>query len=249
MQQQRQRQRRSLRTGSLDRVFDTGGFVLKRTILAAVLCAACLTLGACSVNKGSAKTATDAASTEASTEETMEEESLPTEISQGDADAIVAEKLEGTKANAIYNDLEDVNDKNYYTYSVVDADGNELDQMLAVDAVSGEVYAYDFDNEELADFSTFSLYNPQNAEVSWSGTFTLDKMQVTLDPADDNAFEFEFTKDGEVVNQGVAQVNGNKASYENDEVSLTFEFESDGSLKVEDSGNINSCAGIYAKAE
>ncbi|MCR5778035.1 MAG: hypothetical protein K6G84_11560 [Lachnospiraceae bacterium] len=221
---------------------------MKRIILAAVLCTACLTLGACSGKKGNdAKESTAATeTTEAVTEESVE----PAKISQDDADQLISEKLDGTNANAIYNNMDYADGMDIYTYTVVDADGNELDQMLAVDSVSGEVYVYDYDNEVLSDFSEFELYDPDShANISWSGTFTLDKMTVTLDPADDNSFEFSFANDGETEFQGVAQIDGNKASYEDDDVKLTFEFDKDGSLKVVNNGNINSYAGIYAKGD
>ena len=122
--------------------------------------------------------------------------------------------------------------------------------MLAVDAVSGEVFTLDFDNDIISDFSNFELYDPESdTKVSWSGTYRLDNMTVTLDPADDSSFEFCFSKDGKAELQGVAQVSENKADYEDDTVNLTFEFDKDGALRVVNNGNINSYAGIYVVEE
>ncbi|SFK74599.1 hypothetical protein SAMN05216390_10387 [Lachnospiraceae bacterium KH1T2] len=221
---------------------------MKKNVVIALMGAMLLSLSACGTTKNA--TSTEASvSTEASAESeesTEEEEEEPDEIAQTDADALLSEKLDGLDCQAVFFDLEFINEHDYYTYSIVNKDGDELDQMLAVDAVSGEVYVYDTDDEEIRDFSEFELYDPEkDVKVDWEGTYELDGMTVVLSPADDSSFEFKFTKNDEKQLEGVAQVSDNKGEYSDDEVSLTFEFTKDGSLKISNKGNINEFAGIY----
>ena len=187
------------------------------------------------------------------TEESDEltEETEPDEISEEDANHLLEEKLDGLGCSAIFDSETDIDENDYYTYTIIDSDDNELEQMLAVDAVSGEVYVYDMDEDKISDFKNFSLYNPEkDVEISWEGDFKLDDMTVSLEPADTNSFEFVFKDaDGNNVFAGVAEISGNSAGYEDDDVSLTFSFEVDGSLKIANNGNINAYAGIYQPIE
>ena len=229
--------------------------MFRKNLLMASLIAAMALMTPCGGENGDKKetdatitVGTDSSESENETEE--EEEVDPEEISKEDANALLEEKLDGLGCSAIYDTETMVGDDYYYTYTVIDSEENEMDQMLAVNAVSGEVYVYDLDADKVSDFKNFKLYNPdKDAKVSWEGSYKLDEMTVSLEPGDDNSFEFNFKDaDGKSVFAGVAQVSGNSASYKDDDVSLGFSFETDGSLKIANNGNINAYAGIYAPA-
>lgn len=228
--------------------------MFKKKFLTTAILAAAILMTACGGNKSIKEGSTEAPiriDSEESESETEEEEEVePDEISEEDANSLLAEKLDGLGCSAIFDIETQVGDNDYYTYTVVDSNGDELDQMLAVDNISGEVYVYDMDADEVSDFKNFSLYNPEkDVKVSWEGSYKLEGMTVNLEPADDNSFEFTFTDEkGESVFGGVAEIDGNSASYEDDDVSLAFSFETDGSLKISNKGNINAYAGIYEPA-
>ena len=230
--------------------------MIRKNILMPVLLAAVILMTACGGKKesgtasesGETPIRVDVEESEETTEE--EEEAEPEAISEEDANTLLTEKLDGLGVSAIYDSEAEVGEEAYYTYTVIDSQDNEMDQMLAVDEISGEIYVYDFEKEEISDFKTFSLYDPErDADVSWEGKYQLDDMTVNLDPGDGNSFEFTFKDEtGENVFAGVASVDGKSASYEDDQISLTFSFETDGSLKIANNGNINEYAGIYTPA-
>ncbi|SKB76505.1 hypothetical protein SAMN06296386_10531 [Lachnospiraceae bacterium] len=225
---------------------------MKKKILLFLLAGCVLSFTAC-VNNGSGDKGTTAAETEMSeteSSETEETEEDVIQIGQGDADAILAEKLDGTGCQAVYNDFMDIGEEEYYTYTVVDSDDTELDQMLAVNAVSGDVVVYDLEADEISDYSTFKYYNEKkDADVNWEGDFYLDPRTVHLEPADDTSFEFTITKDGEDEPelQGIATTDAKdrwKAIYDDGELSLTFERTENG-LEIHDNGDMSGFAAIY----
>ncbi len=228
--------------------------MFRKNLFMATLIAAMALMTACNGQKAS-KEETEATimvdTGEAEDEIESEEPVEPDEISKEDANSLLEEKLDGLGCSAIFDTETMVDEDYYYTYTVLDSEENEMEQMLAVNAVSGEVYVYDLEKDEISDFKNFELYNPErDAEVSWEGSFKLDEMTVSLEPGDGNSFEFNFTdEDGKRVFAGVAAVSGNSASYEDDDVSLEFSFETDGSLKIANNGNINAYAGVYAPAK
>ena len=173
-----------------------------------------------------------------------EEEDEPlSEISQEDADNLIAEKLSSKGCEAVYSDTAFIDDENYYTYSVINPDGDEMEQMLAVNAVSGEVFVYDLDNNTVFDFSTFELYNSESDElVSWEGSFKSGNITLSLEPREENSFEFSFGGDKELM--GVARAEGKTASYSSEGVELEFKREKD-SVTVTDKGSKSGFAGTY----
>ncbi|MBO6133616.1 MAG: hypothetical protein J6P05_04705 [Lachnospiraceae bacterium] len=180
-----------------------------------------------------------------------EEEDIPAEITQEDADQIVEDKLYDTKAKAVFSEVVNVDDENWYTYRVVNSDGEDLKEYVAVNAISGEVAVYDSEGGDIWDYSSFSLYDEKKDEpVSWDGNFVLGSMEVTLYPADDNAFEFNIKKNGEDQLAGVANVSAEKnvGIFKDEKVSLSFEKRDD-SLVISDTGNMSGYAGVYEKKE
>ncbi len=175
-------------------------------------------------------------------EEEEEADELP-EISPEDADVLIAEKLKGKPCSPNYNEIHEVDGRNYYTYTVLDANEEEMDQLLAVDAISGEVFVYDLDNNAVFDFSTFELYNSESDEaVSWEGSFVNGDSTLDIEPVEDDAFEFTLKK-GNNTRLGVANSKGREARYENGAESITFRRTADG-IEVEGSADL---AGSYKK--
>ena len=174
-----------------------------------------------------------------------EEEEPVSEISQEDADILIQEKLAGKNCEPIYSDTSYIDDENYYTYTVLDASGEEMAQMLAVNAVSGEVYVYDIDSNTVFDFSRFELYNSESDEpVSWEGSFKSGKMTLALEPGGEDYFEFTFSGGKELT--GVADAEGRIAEYEDDNIALEF-ISGSGTIEVKDRGAESGFAGTYKK--
>ncbi len=175
-------------------------------------------------------------------EEEEEADELP-EISVEDADVLIAEKLKGKPCTPNYNEIHEVDGRNYYTYTVLDANEEEMEQLLAVDAVSGEVFVYDLEDNAVFDFSTFELYNSESDEaVSWEGSFVNGDSTLGIEPVEDDAFEFTLKK-GSITKLGVANSTGREAKYENGTDSLTFKRTADG-IDVEGPADL---AGSYKK--
>ena len=188
------------------------------------------------------------------TEEASEEEIEIEEIDQDAADKCLEEKLEGLGCHAIFSEYNEVDGVDVYLYSVVNNEDEELDQMLAVNAVSGEVMVYDNDKDKLLPFERFEYYEDKgDPPVNWDSAYYLDPRRVELMPADDRSFEFSITKEGEEEPElsGVAEVkadNTHEALYEDDSVSLTFVNKGD-TLEIRDNGNISGLAGIYSRED
>lgn len=186
--------------------------------------------------------------------EEAEDEPEIDEIDQDAADKALAEKLEGLGCRTVFSEYTEADGVDVYVYSVVNKKEEELDEMLAVNAVSGEVMVYDLDNEKLLPFESFSLLNDnRNAAVSWDARYYLKPRTIELMPADDNSFEFTVTKDGvkEPELFGVAEIDKdkkNEAVYDDGKVSLTFTNRGD-TLEISEKGNSGGVAGIYSRQE
>ena len=203
--------------------------------------------------KSGSSSETAAESSRESDEEEYEEPEIE-EIDQNSADKYLSEKLDQLDCRAVFSEYTEVDGVDVYLYSVVNKKEEELDQMLAVNAVSGEVMVYDYDKDKLLPFDRFEYYvDDGQGEVSWDSKYYLDPRTVELLPADDNSFEFTIKKNGDskIELEGVASVDGskkNEAVYEDEKVSLTFVNKGD-TLEIRDNGNISGIAGIYSRQE
>jgi len=222
-----------------------------------ILAAVAVLFTACgSKDKKSAETGGSSGAASESSEEADEEEYEEPdieEIDQDSADKFLSEKLDGLDCRAVFSEYTEVDGVDVYLYSVVNKKEEELDQMLAVNAVSGEVMVFDFDHDKLLPFERFEYYvDNGSGKVSWDSSYYLDPRTVELNPADDNSFEFTIKKKGEdkAELEGVAAVTGkkNEAVYEDDRLSLTFVNKGD-TLEIRDNGNISGLAGIYSRQE
>lgn len=202
-------------------------------ILAGVIAAACMS--------GCGKS--DAAGTKLSGGGVAFEPSTKVTVSQGDmsgntapaadlqqdkADAILSDALVGTGCKAIFESMETIDGSDYFVYSVRDSKNNELTQMLAVNAKSGEVVVCESaDAQEVSPFSDFKYYDKvseKSKNISWEGTFDLDTISVRLSPADDNSFEFTINKDGKSVLEGVAYADEDTASWKSEDGKEELKF-------------------------
>ncbi|MCR5024158.1 MAG: hypothetical protein K6A90_07495 [Lachnospiraceae bacterium] len=226
---------------------------MKKLKLLLVLMVTVVAVSAC--NRSQKDNDTPNSSSEISTEEEDDEIEFE-EIEQETADEILENCLADLKCRAIFSEYTDIDDISVYLYSVVDENNEELDQMLAVSAVSGEVMVYDTDNDRLLPYDRFKYYiDDGKSPASWDSSYYLPPRTVNLEPADDNSFEFSIIKDNkdEPELTGVAYVSQDdthEAVYENEDenVSLTFVNKGD-TLEIRDNGNISGVAGIYERQD
>ncbi|MCR4589689.1 MAG: hypothetical protein K5668_02620 [Lachnospiraceae bacterium] len=189
---------------------------------------------------------------EESTEESVGEK--PEVIERDEALKALEEKLEGTGCRAVFSKKAEVDEVDCYLYSVVNNDGEEPEQMLAVNAVSGEVMVYDSESESLLPFDRFEYYKDDGkGPVSWDSVYYLAPFKVSLMPADDTSFEFSITKDGSKKAEltGVADVSSDspkEAFYEDGNLSLTFVNNGE-TLEIRDKGKKSGFAGKYERVE
>ena len=177
------------------------------------------------------------------------ESPAPAEITQEDAEAIISDKLYETDARGTFQEMKSIDGENYYIFEVADSEGEEHWENLAVNSVSGEVFVYDGETGEVEDYSEFSLYDEAKDEkISWEGTFRNGTYEVTLDPADENAFEINIKKEGKSELVGVVQVDdtGKTGKYDDGKVSLSFERDGD-TLIISDEGGSSGYAGTYSQ--
>lgn len=190
---------------------------------------------------------------EGSTEESGSGEK-PEVIEEDEALKALEEKLEGTGCRAVFNKQAEVDEVDCYLYSVVNNDGEETEQMLAVNAVSGEVLVYDSEYESLLPFDRFEYYKDDGkGPVSWDSGYYLAPFKLSLMPADDTSFEFSITKDGSKKEEltGVAEVssyNPKEALYEDGGISLTFVNNGE-TLEIRDKGKKSGFAGKYERVD
>ncbi len=226
---------------------------MKRKAIIIFLAAAVL-FTACSGKEKNTDTGGTAGEASSETAEIIEAPFKEEEIEQSEADKILKEKLKGLDCNVIFSKFTRLDEVDCYLYSVVNKDEEKSDQMLAVNAVSGEVMVYDPDSDSLQSFDRFEYYEDDGSSpANWDASYYLSPRTVTLMPADDNSFEFSVKKDDvkEPELEGIARVSSNnlkEAVYEKDKVSLTFVNKGD-TLEIKDNGNKSGFAGIYTMVQ
>jgi hypothetical protein len=144
-------------------------------------------------------------------------------IDEKSAEQLVSERLDATKYSVKKDSDINVDDKDYYTFKIFEGD-MPLTMGVAVDKISGELFAYKED-KTIAPYSEFTLYDESSDRaISWEGTFNNEAATLILAPADSNSFEFTLTsKDGKDLITGVAQASGKEAIYEDEKgYKLTF---------------------------
>lgn len=171
------------------------------------------------------------------------------EIDEKSATQLVSERLDTTKYSVEKEDEITVDSNSYYVFKILE-NGNALSMRVAVDKVSGELYAYKEDNT-IAPYKEFTLYDEsKDAEVNWEGTYNSDTATLELMPADDNSFEFILTNiDSNTSISGVAQASGNEATYNENGCTLTL-VNDNTSISVNESGTSTlgiSFQGTYTK--
>lgn len=138
------------------------------------------------------------------------------EIDEKSAEQLVSERLDTTKYSVKKDSDVTVDDVNYYIFNVFEGE-TQLTMGVAVNKVSGELFAYKED-KTIAPYSEFTLNDESNnITVQWDGTFNSEVASLELLPADENSFEFTFkSSTGTDTLTGVAQISGNEATYEDE---------------------------------
>ena len=192
---------------------------------------------------------------ETGTEESGEEDGTESDkIEQDTADELLKEKLNGTGCKAVFSEYTEVDEVDCYLYSVVNKDEEEAEQMLAVNAISGEVMVYDSDSDSILPFERFQYYTDDGeGQVSWDSEYYSAPFKVSLLPADDTSFEFTITKDGskDPALTGIGRVSSDKskeAVYEDGSLSLTFVNNGE-TLEIREEGKKSGFAGKYERVE
>jgi hypothetical protein len=149
-------------------------------------------------------------------------------IDENSAKQLVTERLDATKYSVNKDSDISVDGKDYYGFKVLEGE-TPLAMGVAVEKISGELFAYKED-KTIAPYSEFTLYDESaDVTVSWDGTYKSDVATLDLLPADENSFEFTLTsQDGSKTITGVATISGKEASYEDENgYKLSFANESD----------------------
>ncbi|WP_099468583.1 hypothetical protein [Konateibacter massiliensis] len=172
------------------------------------------------------------------------------EIDEKSAQQLVSERLDTTVYSVEKEDDITVDEQNYYVFKVLQ-DGNALSMGVAVNKVSGELFAYKED-KTIAPYSEFTLYDEsQDSQVNWDDTYESETASLVLLPADANSFEFTLTsKEGNFSVTGVAQAEGKEAVYEEESgYKVTFTNEGDSITVAENTANASGVSfdGTYTK--
>lgn len=179
----------------------------------------------------------------------VEDSSFTYELSKKDAESLIEEKLQGKDATfKVQKDVVDLSDQDYYVARVT-SDGKELtDYGLAVNTVTGDVMAYDIENNTVCDFSEFPLYNEEtDKEYSWFGSFVDDNgtKYVDLAMADSHSFEMNVRKGEKEIFTTELQPEGDHAVYKGEDFSFEIKMTDDGVIEITDKEGTSSFAGTY----
>ncbi len=92
---------------------------------------------------------------------------------------LVAERLDTTKYSVEKDDEINVDSNSYFVFKILE-DGNPLSMGVAVDKISGELYAYKED-KTIAPYNEFTLYDEsKDIEIDWEGTYNNDVATLEL---------------------------------------------------------------------
>jgi|GEM_PF-4441353 len=169
------------------------------------------------------------------------------EISQEDADSILETALQGTGCSFSYDEKIPVGDTSYYVYTI-EKDGEELEDSIAIDSISGGVYTYDSAADTYSEFSDFSEYKPENDEsISWTGIYKGDKYVITIEEQDPGSFMYSVYEDEKAQEEGSNSLMTGYAYQENN--ALAVSDNEDGKISFEISGSTLTITGEAKNAE
>ena len=181
-------------------------------------------------------------------EKTSEEDQNPEKIKQDDAEALVKEKLVGTGCEESFADHIANDTDGYYLFSVT-KDGTALDQMLAVNDISGEVVVFNTETEELEDYSAFHYYdNEKDAVIEWNGSYQNGDYSVKIEEDAPGSFYFTILEKKKEVLSGTAMPGGKTATAQTDDGTISF-YANDQTLTVSSDQTPFVYAGDYTKQE
>ena len=137
----------------------------------------------------------------------------------------------------VFENTLEKNGEGYYLYEVTDPDGFELDERLAVNGKSGDIFVYLPKNGEIEDFENFEYFDSsslKDKKIVWDGTFVLDKLTVELLAADESSFEFTISSKDEELISGMVRTEGNSGTWksEDGQESISFKMVDNDTLQV-----------------
>ena len=169
------------------------------------------------------------------------------ELKAEDADSLLTTKLaDDGYTFAGQEEGARIDDADYFIYHISDG-GVELEQGIAVNKVSGEIYGYNFADGTITDYASSMFYNEEQDKVySWDGTYENKetKTQVTMLPADASTFELTITVDGVEKLFGSAMATGDTAQYEGEDISFAIKMR-DGEIQITDVKGKSNFSGTY----
>lgn len=176
------------------------------------------------------------------------------EISKEDADSILESALQGTGCSFSYDEKIPDGDTAYYVYTI-EKDGEELEDSIAIESVSGKVYTYDSYADTYSEFSDFSEYNPENDEsILWTGEYKGEKFVITIEEEDPGSFAYAVYESMDAIKKGdeslmsgyAYQENNASAISDNEDGKITFDIAGN-KVTVTGEDKNSAYSGVYEK--
>lgn len=199
----------------------------------AVICSSVLLYGCKS--KEEVVSATDASATDG--EEILDDDFLdeldedfsdePFELDQDDTDIIIEEALSGTGCDYEFARRID-NDESFYVYTITKND-DILDDQLAVNTATGEIFTYKDITDEMLPYTEFSEYDPAtDSSIDWTGVYGKDDIDLIVEEDEPGNFTYAFYRGYDQLYQGGAyEENHISAKSEKEDVEIAFTLSGD----------------------
>ncbi len=167
-------------------------------------------------------------------------------LSKEEAMQLASEQIDLNAYNLSFAELKKIGSENYYLFDVVNKSGPSFGTQLAIHERTGEVLAYDPGNQELMSMTKFPIATPIAEQQDWNGIFvpvensTASKgFTIELFQSDQNRFEFKVTyaEDETIELYQVAEIDGSKANYQNEDGYAIAFVKNGKSLAIKETGN------------
>lgn len=158
----------------------------------------------------------------------MEEADDADALTEDDADALMEGCLKDTGCEAEYQYRIDDERGSFFIYYITKGE-DDLEQMLAVNAVSGEISVYNDLDDKFSEFESFSEYKEENDEnISWIGVYGKDKYELIVDQEEPGSLVFSIFEGDKVLTGGYVYMENNiKAVGKVEDDEYTLEIKDD----------------------
>lgn len=140
-----------------------------------------------------------------------------------DAMSLVLEKIDDNIYTvSVQSKKSEIGENNYFIFEINDKITN-FNDFIAVSDVSGDLFAYNNEKNEVLPYSKFPLYNASvDAICDWDGKYTSQENGLSIEfmQADSNSFEFYITGEKEL--SGIGRIRGNTAHFEENNIVIDF---------------------------